>query len=322
MAAVNSATYSSLSDQLVAEALDPQYILLVAERNNFPQHPAIMIAQSIEGSGSATRKVGHVGLMGYDIAAAMADGGVVPLTAISDGSTTIAVTRQTKAYGATDLARMALPDGRLNPEMMALDAVRTMNGRATDMICDVIDGFPTQAGPGTGVDLDVASVMAVIGAAAVNNVAGSSFMGVLHGQQWADLIVDGGTSIGAASGGTQNYNPELARLQNLNGSTGYVGSWLGVDWYRNNRVKSANSGADRAGALFGYGGVIGCFGMFRGVEDPTNQVLLGGTPDGTVPQVLLERVRDAFAGETAFVMHCYMGWSLGVPAGITIISDL
>lgn len=323
MAAVNSNTYTSLNDLLTAEVLNGEVLLLLAERNNLPKHPAIMMAEPIDGSGSSTRKVSHIGLMGYDLPAALADGSTVSLTAISDGSTTISVSRYTKAYGATDLARLTLPDGRINPEVLAMDSVRSMNARATDLICDVIDGFSTQSGPGSGVDLDVASIMGVIGAGAVGNLPGPAFMGVLHGQQWSDLIVDGGTSIGSAGGGTQNYNAQLAAMQELNG-TGYCGSWLGVDWFRNNRVKSGNAGADRMGALFSYGGVIGVVGTFRtlGVEDPNNQVLIGGDGDGNSPILLFERARDAYSAETAFVSHAWMGWAKGIEAGITIVSDL
>lgn len=322
MASVNANTYSSLGDLLTAEILDPQVILMLAERNNIPRHPAIWMAEPVDAIGSATRKISHVGLMGFDLPAALADGSTVGLTALSDGSSTLTVVRYTKAYGWTDLARNTLPDGRIDPDILAMDAVSSMNGRATDLICDVIDGFSVTSGPGSGVDLDVASVMALIGAGAVGNLPGPAFMGVLHGQQWSDLIVDGGTSIGSAAGGTQNYNAQLAAMQELRG-TGYVGSWLGVDWFRNNRVKTANAGADRAGALFAQGAVVGMLGQFiRGVDDPNNQVLVGGSSeDSNAGMILFERSRDAFAAETAFVSHGYMAWAKGVEAGITLISD-
>lgn len=322
MAAVNGNTYSSLSDLLTSEVLDPTVILLLAERNNIPRHPAVYMAEPVDAIGSATRKVSHVGLQGYDLPAALADGSTTGLTALTDGSTTLTVTRYTKAYSWTDLARMTLPDGRIDPDILAMDAISSMNARATDLICDVIDGFSTSSGPGSGVDLDVASVMGLIGAGAVGNLPGNAFIGVLAGIQWSDLIVDGGTSIGSAGGGTQNYNAQLAAMQELRG-TGYTGSWLGVDWFRNNRVKTANGGADRAGALFALGGVIGLLGNFvRGVEDPTNQVLVGGSEaDGNSGVVLFERQRDAFSGETAFVSHGYMAWAKGIEAGITLISD-
>lgn len=322
MPAPNSMTYSSMSDWLVAEVLDGNVVELLAERNNLPMHPAFYLADRVDARGSNVVKVTHVGLRGYDLPTSISDGGSVGLTALSDGSSTISVTRYTKAYGWTDLVRMVLPDGRLDPNLLALDAVVSANSRLTDLIVNITDNFTATAGPGSGTDLDTASLLATVGAAAVANFGGRS-MGVLHGQQYSDWIVDGGTSIGSAGGGTQNYNPELAAIQQLKGD-GYIGPWAGIDWFRNNRVPTANAGADRAGAIFSHGSVLIAQGEFRGgvVEDPVNQVYLGSDPSmGLAGTILLERARDAFSGETAFVMHVHYGVSLGVQAGITIQSD-
>jgi hypothetical protein len=312
---VNGSTYASLDSLLVAEVLDGQYVLLLAERNALPNHPALFRAsRTIDAAGSNVIKVPHLGLMGYDLPAQLADGATVGNTALTDGSTTITVVRYSKAYAWTDLAKMVQPDGRVSPTALAMDAVISAASRETDLICDVIDGFTATGGPGTGVDLDVASVMAIIGAGKVANFAGPAIMGVIHGQQWSDLIVDAGTSLGSAPGGTQQFNPQLAALQSLRGDS-YVGSWLGVDWFVNNRVKTANAAADRAGAIFARGGVMIGEGTFAGqVEDPTNQVIVGG-------KVLFERSRDAHSGETSYPMHHYVGASKGIEAGITIISD-
>lgn len=321
MAAVNSMTFSSLSNLSVASAIDTNYVMLLAERNALPNHPSFYRARDIDGAASNVIVVPHVGLDGYNLPGTVADGASVGLTALSSGQTTITVQRQSFARGATDLARMTQPDGRISPAAIALDAMRAHASQLTALICDVIDGFTNTAGPGTGVDLDVVSVMACIGAGAVNNLQGPSYLGVLHGQQWSDLIVDGGTSLGAVAGGTQNYNPQLAALQYLRGDS-YVGSWLGVDWFRNNRVVTANSGADRAGALIAYGGVMIARGMFRGVvDDPNNQFLIGNMGAEVGAVTLVERDRDASAGETAWVSHSYVGVSKGIEAGITLISD-
>ncbi|MEQ1505319.1 MAG: hypothetical protein ABMB14_24015 [Myxococcota bacterium] len=320
--AFNTGTYSSLSDLLAAEALDGNFVLLLAERNNIPSHPAIYMCDPVDAAGSATRKVSHLGMLGYDLPSSLADGSTIGLTAISDGSTQVTAVRQTKAYSTTDLARMTLPDGRIDPQLLAADAIASLNAKATDLICDVIDGFSATGGPGSGNDLDVASVMALVGAGAAANMSGP-VMGVIHGQQWSDLIVDGGTSIGSGGGGTQNYSAALAAMQTLQGN-GFVGEWLGVSWYRNNRVKADGGANNRVGAIFSRGGVMVVQGLFmRGVEDPTNQVLIGSNPEaGVGGVVLLERARDAFGAETAFVSHGYLGASKGIEAGVSLISDL
>lgn len=321
MAAVNSMTFSSISNLSVASAIDTNYVLLLAERNALPNHPALFFTRPIDRLATNVIVVPHIGLDGYNLPGTVADGATVGLTALSSGQTTITVQRQSFARGATDLARMVQPDGRISPAMLAADAVRAHASQLTALICDVIDGFTNTAGPGTGNDLDVISVMGCIGAGRVNNLPGAAYLGVLHGQQWSDLIVDGGTSIGSAAGGTQNYNPQLAALQYLRGDS-YQGSWLGVDWFVNNRVVTANAGADRAGALVAYGGVMIGQGMFSGVvEDPINQFMIGSMGEGVGAMTLVERDRDAPAGETAWVSHSYVGVSKGIEAGITLISD-
>lgn len=319
MPSPNAVTYSSMADWLVAEVLDGNVIALLAERNNLINHPALWSAAPIDARGSNVIKVGHTSLPGYDLLSQAADGATIGLTAVTDGSSTITVNRFTKAYGYTDLARITLANGQLDPSALALDAVVSANSTVTNLICQLLDDFTLTGGPGSGVDLDVASLLAIVGTCAVNNFAGAG-MGILHPQQWSDWIVDGGTSIGSASGGTQNYNPELAAMQRLNGD-GFVGSWAGIDWFKNNRV--VNNGTDCKGAIVTLGSILLGRGEFTGVGlgDP-NIVYLGSDPSrGLAGTIQLERSRDAFAGETAFVQSIYVGASVGIQAAIQVVSD-
>lgn len=324
MASVNAITFASLSDLTVSSTIDTNYVLLLAERNALPRHPAMYFADPIDRRATNVIKVPFLGLNSYNLAAPFADGASVPNTALSTGAGTITVVRQSMSRSATDLARMVQPDGRISTVAFAMDAMMSHASQLTNLICDVIDGYTATAGPGSGVAADVVSIMAMIGAARVNNLAGPAYMGVLHGQQWNHLIQDGGTSLGTAPGGTQLYNPQLAALQFLRGQS-YIGSWLGVDWFINNRVVNINGVTDRAGALFSYGGVLIGQGLFSGVvEDSNNQFLIGsmqgadGAPLGAT--TLVERDREASVGETAIVSHSYVGVSKGIEAGITYIS--
>jgi hypothetical protein len=55
--------------------------------------------------------------------------------------------------------------------------------------------------------------------------------------------------------------------------------------------------------------------------DP-NIVYLGSDPSrGLAGTIQLERVRDGFAGETAFVQSMYFGVSVGIQAAIQVVSD-
>ena len=60
---------SSAGDLTVAAALPNKFLLLLADRNALPAHPAIVAgyAGSVSGRGSAVLKVSHAGLMGYDL---------------------------------------------------------------------------------------------------------------------------------------------------------------------------------------------------------------------------------------------------------------
>ena len=306
-------TYSSLSDIMDTSVVSGDFLLLLADRAALPMHPALYYDGPVDGTGSSTSKVPHLGLGGYDLPDQLGDGSDIVYKSLTDSSSTVAVVRYSKGYERTDLVAM-VEKGRAKtgPSPLAEDAVMGMANRLTDLICDVVDGFTTQAGPGSGSDLTVAAVLATAGALRVNNVSGAGgFMGILHGQQWSDLIVDGGSAL---TGGTQQYNSALASLQILRGEA-FQGAWLGIDWFVSNRVKTANAAADRAGAVFGRGGVIWKDGRLSGiVEDPANQAVIA-------ERVLFERDRSAKGGRTGYVSHGYLGVSKGTESGITLISD-
>jgi len=306
MAAVNGIIASALGDLTTTEAINAEFLLLLAERGDLGNHPALYHAGSIDGKGANVLKIGHAGLMGYDVPGAVGDGTAVPNTAFTDGSTTITVARQAKSYEASDLARM-VAGNVINPSNFAMDAAVSHSQRLIALICAIIDGFTPTAGS-TGVDLDTATLLGAAGTSRVNNVGGA-LMTILHGQQWKDVVVDAGSALG----GALQFSPATQSILHLNGS-GFQGQWLGQDIFVNNRVVTANAGADRAGAVFGYGGVLIADGT-PPTDDPSNQMLVGS-------KVLFERDRSAKPGETAFVSSSFQGVSLGLAsAGTTITSD-
>lgn len=306
-------TTTTLGDQFVSEVVSEEFLLTIGDRNSLPEHPALMYLGAMDGSGSDTKKVPHVALGGVEQPDPIAEGADAAVGSITDSSSTVAIARYTKGYETSDAVRMLQNVDRVGFQPLSVDALLAYMMRLTNLIANVIDDFTTQAGPGTGNDLTVASVLAANGALAVNNVpANGGYMGVMHGQQWSDLITNGGTGL---SGGTQERNPELARISVLHGES-FKGMWLGVDWYVSNQVATANAGADRAGAIFGRGGVLWADGRHGGVDlDLMNQFLIG---EG---RVLFERVRNGRGAETAYLSHGYLGASLGTQAGITLISD-
>ena len=303
--AANDILFSGLADLTQASALSARYLMMIADRRALPNHPALSAGYqgSINDARSNIIKVSHVGLLGYDDNAQTADGSSVGVTGLTDSSSTITVVRYSKSYAASDLARMTA-GGILNVEAFAADAVQTQANRMTDVICDLIDGF-TATGGTTGVDLDVADIVAALATMEVANMSGP-FMGVLHGAQWGDLQGD----IAVSLGGALAFQSATADLVGYRGEA-FKGSWLGVDWFVSNRVNS--NGTDRQGAIFGPGAILWADGMVP-VDDPSQQMSIGG-------KILFERDRTASAGTTAWVQHAYFGASIGLQNGLTLGSD-
>lgn len=306
-------TTVTLGDQFTSEVVSAQFVMTVADRTALPQHSALMFTGSVDASASLSRKISHVGLGGADLPVSTAEGVDVGVSSITEGATTVTVARFSKGYGTTDQVRMIQNSDRVGMNPLAADALAAYMMRLTNLVANVTDDFTTQAGPGSGSDLTVASALAAIGAVAVGNVDGSrGYMGVIHGQQWSDLIVSAGVGL---NGGVQERNPDLGRMSVLHGEA-FKGHWLGIDWYATNQVPTANAGADRAGAIFGFGGVMWGDGRHGNVDlNPMDQFLLG---EG---RVLFERDRNAKGAETDYIMHSYLGVSKGTEQGITLISD-
>lgn len=303
-------TTTTLADRYNTQDVSMDYLMLIADRNALPMHPALIYWGSVNGGRSVTTKIPHLGLMGYDLPTLQGEGSSVVYTALSTSSSTVTTARYTKAYEFTDEV-VLLEDG-LKVYKLALDAIASRNLRLTDLICDAVDGFATTVGPGSGNDLTVSSILSGAGTIVVNNVPTEhGLMGVIHGQQWRDAIVDAGVTISA---GTQQYSQPLDSLINLRGGS-YKGTWLDIDWFVSNRVKTANAGANRAGAIFGRGAVVWMDGKVSPlVENPYTQAAIGD-------DILLETDRQARAGATGRVSHCYLGVDLALEAGVTVISD-
>lgn len=299
----NEILFAGIGDLTLAETLSSEFLLLIADRRSLPMHPALAAGYKGQVTQSNVIKVSHVGLMGYDLVASTGDGSAAANTALTDGSSTITVAKYSKVYEASDLARM-VAGGTINPALFAQDAVQATSSRLTDLIANVADGF-TATGGVSGADLTAADIVAALGAAEVANMTGP-FMGVLHGQQWADLMSDLGTAVG----GALQFQAATADLVALRGEA-YKGSWLGVDWFLSNRVPT--DGTDRKGAIFGPGGIVWADGA-PPIDNPAEQMLIGG-------KIMFERDRNAAAGLTKFVQHAYLGVSLGIQNGITIGSD-
>jgi hypothetical protein len=134
---------------------------------------------------------------------------------------------------------------------------------------------------------------------------------VLHPVQVTDLQ----NSI-RAEGGALQYIAATQEMLMAKGQ-GFAGSFLGVDIFKSSKVPTANAGADRAGAMMGYGAV----GMAEGAVRPI--AALGGAlqfPAGTV--IAVEYERSSATALTSITGNAYFGVALLQDAmGVSIITD-
>ncbi len=299
--------YAGVADLKTAEVLSTEFLFLLASRDALPNHPALMYAGDAREKGSRVFKVPHIGLMGYDDLEDVADGSAVGNTDLTDGSTTISVSQKSKAYEASDMARLTDSTGLLRPELFAADAMQSAMNKLVDLVADVIDGFTSTAGT-SGSNMTFADFLEAVTLLEIANVQGP-YMCELHGRQLGDLQSD----LATTTGGSIQWRDDVADLLTYRGDA-YKGKLLNVDMFRCNRVVTANSGADRAGAMWGRGGVIWADMSFVPEGDP-DQLLIGN-------KVLFERDRTRRSALTAYITHTYLGASKGIDScGVSIVTD-
>lgn len=300
---------SAFGDELITAQISAQYQLLLADRNALPNHPALMYVGDVRGAGASTIKLSQLGLLGYNLLGTTTEGDPVANTALTDSSSTVQVVQYTKVYEPSDLAKMLDKQGVLKPEFLAVDAMISGSNTMRSLVANVTDDF-TATVTTSGVDCSFATLLDGITTLEVAKVEGP-FLGLLHPVQWGDVRKD----VASSSGGAIQFHQGSSQLL-IDGmkALGLKGSWLGVDWFTTTDVPTANSGADRAGGIFGRGAVLWADGT-QVVEDSTNQMLVGD-------KVLFERQRVAAGGTTKYASHRYLGVAIGQNAcGVSIITD-
>lgn len=309
----NEILYSGLSDQRVAEYLSTQTLLLFADRNALPNHPVIAqgFAGDIQGKGSTVVKLAQLGFYGYDGLTAVAENTAAPETALTDGNVSVTVARHAKAYNNSGLAAMTDSLGFVSAESTFIrDTVISAQMNLVELIANIADGFTATETPGTGVDLDLATL---IRAAIQLQVADAPVdMGLLwigHTQQWGDVHLELLTS---AAGAVQ-WAPATQEQLAVRGS-GYKGQFFGMDIFTTNKVPTINAGADRAGALMAPGALAWAVGTPVADGDADKLTLGAG--------VQYARAFDNSTDMKKHVMNHFAGVSKGIEAGgVTTFSD-
>ena len=303
-------TFANLTGDLrLAKILNNEIQLLLADRFSLRNHPSIANFGNISGRGSSVLSVPQAGLDGYDLMTAVGgETAAAANVALTDDSADITIARYALRREISDLANMTDSVG-LTVERLAADMVGGYEMAVTNAICAVIDGFTTTAGT-SGVDLSVDDFFSALFSLEQANVP-TPYVAVLHPVQVTDLQ----SSI-RGEGGALQY---IAATQDMLAAKGqgFAGSFLGVDIFKSSKVPTANAGADRAGAMMGYGAV----GMAEGSVRPI--AALGGAlqfPAGTV--IAVEYERTSATALTSITGNAYFGVAkLQDSMGVSIITD-
>jgi hypothetical protein len=298
--------YSSLGDLRVAEVLETEILLKLADRESFFQHPAIVFLGDASGQGSDTSKVGLIGFDGSDVMAAVgSETTATSNTALTDASATCSIARQALQYEVSDLARLVDSSGMISLSRFAQSLAGSANMRLTAMLANLVDNFATTAGT-TAVDMTVDDYFDAIYGLELNSVPGP-YLCVLHPRQYADFQ----NSLRSESGALQ-WTPATAEQLVIRGP-GYKGSYAGVEIFVSSHVPTANANADRAGGMFGRGALGYKVGSM--MPDPNVPGIYAGP-------LFVEFERSASYGLTKTIGNLYAGATeIEDLRGVSIITD-
>jgi hypothetical protein len=304
---VTQILYSNIGDLATSEVLSGDFLLLLADRNALPNHPALYKAEDFSGMGSSTIKIPQIGLMGYNKLTSETEVASSSTVALTDGSATLAVSRYTKRYEASDLARIVDKQGFLRTDVLTMDAFVSYNATIRDLVANLVDNFSSTVGS-SGVDGSIEDILDATATLEIAAVQGP-FLGIVHPRQWHDAVKDVALNIGGAvqlSGDAQRVATAMAGL-------GMKGSFLGVDWFTTLDVPTANAGADRAGGIFGFGAI-----GWAEAPLPADPDL----PQANIGPALFEKDRTATTATTGALVHGYLGATEMIDAcGVTWVSD-
>lgn len=297
----NEIKISGIGDLIAGEVMAAEYLMLLANREDFFGHSALHYAGAARGSNVV--RTAELGLGGYDLLSAGTEGTALTNTALTDSSSDVTVAWYGKSYEQSDIARVAA-NGLLDPVLFAQDAAVSLAQTLVDLIASLASGYSNTVGS-TGVDMTAANYVDATTQLEISKVSGP-LMCILHPRQWGDV-----KSAFLTLGGAAQYRTDAQGV--FSGMGQYKGTLMGADVFVTAHVDTANTAADYAGMMFGKGAVIWADAEFPSDGDP-NIVSLG--------RGALERVRTGKAGLTAYVTHAFLGVTEGIDAaGVGIITD-
>ena len=297
---------SLIPDLRMASVLDAGLRLLLHDEMSMRNNNSIINLGSINGTGSATSNIRFAGLDGYDEMLSYAETAVVPETVLADASAAIAVGRAAILRNISDLAVITGFSQDVDPMRLAQSMVGAYNQYFNSLAGAAIATFTSVVGT-AGVDTSVDDYYDAIFALETSSVPGDYYC-LLNPVQWANLQESLRGAAGAVS--FMDATEEALRIK----GQGFMGSFLGVDIFRSDKVVVDGAG-DAHGGMWGYGAL----GFKTGAA--ANPIGAGAviSPDGSI---VVEFERVSAAATTQIIGSAYVGLSILEDArGVQIRSD-
>lgn len=295
------------SDFLVASVLEMEILTKLSSLINLRGSPALVDFSPMASRGSL---VLAIPLAGWDSLVMTAPGEAtgVSNTALDSDQITLTIARQAIQLQISDELLVSSMGGAMNVERLAQAAASAYINRHNDLTVGLFGGVTASVGT-SGADLTLDDVVdATQTLMRANNT--DSLYAMLHGQQMSDLQ----NSL-RGEGGALSFSAPTAEMIAAKGK-GFAGSYLGVDFWINNRVAAANSGADRAGCMWSRG----AFGYAEATHPLSS--LRGSVNPQVVSPVLIEFERAGTSGLNTVIASAFLGVAMIEDArAVKIVTD-
>ena len=150
---------------------------------------------------------------------------------------------------------------------------RSVAERIEDVCADLLDDFSNESGS-TGVDASPTTVIEAVGALEARDVVGQ-LVGVLHPVQVQQ--VREGLQVTANAHFHANPNMDTGVMANLDAPAGFAGTVFNVPLYQTSTVNTANTAADRLGAIFRANHALGYYELWAPRVELERDASLPGT---------------------------------------------
>lgn len=265
--------------------LRAQELLLLADRAVMGQHPAILEAGDVAGTGSTTIKIPRHGLDGYDIMATATEIQDLGNTAYTDASTDVVVGRYSLSYDASTISIGT--DQILSWPRFARSLLVSGQVTETSICAGLATGFSSTLGS-VASEMSLTTFLSAIAALEGANVPGP-YLFVGHNAHRRGLRLEQLLSVG---GQMQYQAPQGVAV-----GTPFGGSLFGVDMFYTNRAPDSTTG--KAGFMAGAGAIARAF-MTPPVNDPSRQAASGN--------ILIEYSRQAEPTVDTYAGHLFVGY--------------